>query len=306
MSDKPSITKVLREATEGILSEEALTEIETVFEQSVSERAALHVEKALTEQDEDHSEKLEKLLEAIDTDHTEKLNKLVKAINSDHAKKLAVVAEKFNSTLNEDAGGFKDQLVENISNYLDLYIERAIPEADIKKAMKNTAATSMLKQLREALAVDNALAQSSIRGAVKDGKEKIDNLSSHAEQLSEKNETLTKELIRAQSNLVLEQKTKDLPKIKREYMFKVLGNKTPEFIEENYNYTLKLLEKTEEDRLASFKKEAEQKKEIVDRPTKKQTQVISENTQAANTAQAVTDEQANPLLSNYMEELQRA
>ena len=89
-------------------------------------------------------------------------------------------------------------------------------------------------------------------------------------------------------------------------MFKVLGNKTPEFIEENYNYTLKLLEKTEEDRLASFKKEAEQKKEIVDRPTKKQTQVISENTQAANTAQAVTDEQANPLLSNYMEELQRA
>ena len=240
MSEKSTITTVLKEATEGILSEDALEDIESVFQESVNERASLHVEKALAEQDEDHSEKLEKLLEAIDTDHTNKLNKLVKAINTDHAKKLSHIAKKFNNTLNEDAGEFKDQLVNNISNYLELYVERAIPQEDINKA---------------------------------------------------------------KSTLILEKKSAELPPSKRKYIFKVLGNKTPEFIEENYDYTLKLLEKTEEDRLTGFKKEAQDSREKIDRPTIKQTQVVTEETNTQSVSQ--DDGSDNILLSNYMEELQR-
>ena len=303
MSEKSTITSVLKEATEGILSEDALQEIESVFQESVDERVSLHVEKALAEQDEDHSDKLEKLLEAIDTDHTNKLNKLVDAINTDHAKKLGLMAKKFNNTLNEDADQFKDQLVGNISNYLELYVERAIPQDDIKKAMKNKAATKMLKQLREALAVDAALSNSSIRGAVKDGAQKISKLDSTVTTLNEDNQQLTRELLKAKSNLILEQKSKDLPPSKRKYIFKVLGNKTPEFIKENYDYTLKLLEKTEEDRLANFKKEAEIARDPVDRPTRKQTQVVTENKDAPVPPQS--DDSDNPLLNNYMEELQR-
>jgi hypothetical protein len=162
MSDKPTITTVLKEATEGILTEDVLSEIETVFEESVKERVALHVEKALAEQDDDHAQKLEKLLEAIDADHTQKLKHLVESINRDHATKLAAAAKKFNTTLNEDASGFKDELVNNVSNYLELYLERAIPQEDIRRAMKNTTAVKMLTQLREALAVDSALSQKSI------------------------------------------------------------------------------------------------------------------------------------------------
>lgn len=303
MSEEKTITSVLKEATEGILTEEALSEIEAVFEQSINERVALHVEKALAEQDEDHADKLEKLLEAIDTDHTAKLNKLVDAINHDHADKLAQAAKKFNKTLNEDAGAFKQELVGNISNYLDLYLEKAIPAEDIKKAMRNTTAVKMLGQLREALAVDNALSKKSIRGAVKDGKTKIDTLSKETQQLQESNQKLTHELMKAQSQLVLEHKTAGLPNSKKKYMFKVLGNKTPKFIEENYDYTLKLLEKTEEQRLENFKKEAEQSKPKVDRVAK--TQVIAEKTEQQPVVEQQVSEPANPLLENYMAELKR-
>lgn len=306
MSEQATITSVLKEATEGILTEDALSEIEAVFEESVKERVALHVEKALAEQDDDHAAKLEKLLEAIDTDHTAKLNKLVEAINHDHANKLAEAAKKFNKTLNEDASSFKDDLVTNVSNYLELYIERAIPQEDIHKAMKNTSAVRMLENLREALAVDSALSNDSIRGAVKDGKQKIEKLDSTVTKLNEDNQQLTKELIKARSQLMLENKTKDLPTSKKKYMYKVLGNKTPEFIEENYEYTLKLLEKTEEERLENYKKEAAESKEIVDRPTK--TQVIAEKVEEpvvqveSNTSQSQND---GGLLTNYMDELRR-
>ena len=307
MSEQATITSVLKEATEGILTEDALSEIETVFEESVKERVALHVEKALAEQDDDHAAKLEKLLEAIDTDHTDKLNKLVEAINHDHAGKLAEAAKKFNRTLNEDASSFKDELVSNVSNYLELYMERAIPQEDIKKAMKNTSAVRMLSQLREALAVDSALSKDTIRGAVKDGKHKIEKLGSTVSKLNEDNQQLTQELIKARSQLMLENKTKDLPTSKKKYMYKVLGNKTPEFIEENYEYTLKLLEKTEEERLEGFKKEAAESKQIVDRPTK--TQVIAEKATKPASVDTINESQQSSddvLLTNYMDELRRS
>lgn len=307
MSDKPTITTVLKEATEGILTEDVLSEIETVFEESVKERVALHVEKALAEQDDDHAQKLEKLLEAIDADHTQKLKHLVESINRDHATKLAAAAKKFNTTLNEDASGFKDELVNNVSNYLELYLERAIPQEDIRRAMKNTTAVKMLSQLREALAVDSALSQKSIRGAVKDGKQKIDHLGTEVAQLNEQKQLMEKELLKAKSDLLLEQKTKELPSNKRKYLYKVLGNKTPKFIEENFDYTLSLLEKTEQDRLASYKQEVEETKSKVDRPTK---QIISEQAQeqpeeSNEVLQESTTETGNPLLTNYMEELKR-
>ena len=84
-------------------------------------------------------------------------------------------------------------------------------------------------------------------------------------------------------------------------MFKVLGNKTPKFIEENYDYTLKLLEKTEEQRLENFKKEAAESKPKVDRVAK--TQIIAEKKEQPVEQQP--EQPSNPLLENYMAELKK-
>ena len=303
--NEKSIVGVLKEATEGLLSEEVLNDIETVFQESVKERVALHVEKALSEQDEDHAVKLEKLLEAVDSDHTRKLKKLVRAINTDHTHKLKNIINKFNGTLNEEAKGFKQDLVDNISNYLELYVERSIPEASVEQAMRNTSALKLLEQMRGLLAVDDAVANNSIRVAIKEGKETIDALNQKLETLHESNKKIEGQLIKSQSDLLLEQKTKELPETKRKYLFKELGNKTPGFINENFDYTLKLLEKTEEERLEGFKQQAEQSKQKVDRPTKKQVVVEQTETSEQPVVESNGQSPASAFVSDYMEELKR-
>lgn len=274
MSSK--ITDQLKEATKDLLTEDTLQSIEESFNQAVDDKVQLHVEKALVEQDEAHAVKLEKLLEAIDADHTKKLKHMVAAIDANHGQKLKAVAQKFNSTLNEEATSFKDEMIDGVSNYLDLYLEEAIPADQIKQAMENTHAVNMLQEMRKKLSIDKAMATTSIRDAVVDGKKQIEQTSLQAKMLAEKNASLEADLKKAQSKLILEEKTQDLPENKKRYMIKVLGNKTPEFINENYDYTLNLLEKTEEERLEKFKQEAQETQATVDRPPRPE--VVLENT----------------------------
>ena len=139
------IKQILKEATDGALNEEVLSEIETVFESKVNDRVELHVEDALNKQDELYTEKLNELVEKIDVDHTDKLQRVVEAIDSDRAQKLKMVIEKYESELNESASKFESDLVDNISNYLDVYLEEKIPTDTISEAVKNTKAVKVLE-----------------------------------------------------------------------------------------------------------------------------------------------------------------
>lgn len=269
-----SMKEALKQATNDLLTEDTLDVIEESFNEAVTEKVNIHVEKALIEQDEDHAQKLEKLLESIDSDHTKKLERIVEAITANHTQKLKSVAEKFNNVLNNEATDFKTDLVDKVSNYLDVYLEESVPTAHIEQAMKNNHAIRTLQEMRKSLAVDQAMVTESIRDAVLDGKKRIDESASTAEQLVEENKQLSGELIKIKSTVLLEQKTKDLPETKKNYLFKVLSEKTPEFINENFDYTLKLLEKTEEERLLEFEKQAKESRSNVDRTTIDQTKEL--------------------------------
>ena len=165
-----NITKVLREATKDILTEDVLKEIEAAFDSTVNERVQIHVEKALSEQDADYSKKLETLVEAIDTDHTNKLKKVVEAVDSDRANKLKAVIKKYETALNTEAVNFKETIVEQVSKYLDIYLEEKLPLTDVKEAVKNKKALAVLESLRSTLSVDMALSKDTIRDAIVDGK----------------------------------------------------------------------------------------------------------------------------------------
>jgi hypothetical protein len=288
-----NITDTLREATKDILTEDVLKEIENAFNSSVNEKVKIHVEKALLEQDEDYSKKLEKLVEAIDTDHTDKLNKVVEAIDADRAEKLKTVVEKYETALATEASNLKNTLVESISNYLEKFLDEKLPYADIEAAVKNKKALSMLTNLREALAVDMALSKESIKEAVVDGKNKIDEAAKQLEASNKLVEELKTELNKVKAELALESRIQDLDAEKKEYMKKMLNGKSAQFITENFKYTLGLFEKTEEERLSGLKEEAvkETVSEKVDRP------VIAES---------VTEEaSAEPAFRGYMSELSK-
>lgn len=267
-----SVKDTLKQAAGDLLSEETLNAIEQTFNEQVDtkveELVSLQVEKALVEQDEDHATKLESLLEAIDTDHTRKLNKVVQAINENHAEKLKNIVKKYSGDVVEEAGEFKQDLVDRISNYLDLYIENTIPADDIAQAVKNKQAEKQLNEMRKFLAVNAALSNDSIKDAIVDGKKQIQESKQHVDSLVTENDQLKEELNKIKVAQLIESKTTGLPVVKKKYIERVLGNKSYDFIEENFDYTLKLFEKTEEEKITQAKTQAERdvSRVRVDRP----------------------------------------
>lgn len=260
-----NVVDVLKEATKDILSEQTLNDIQQAFEASVNEKVAIHVEKALAEQDDDHSKKLEALVEAIDKDHIKKLNKVVAAIDSNHSDKLKAIVEKYSNALSGEAKTFKTETINDISTYLEAYLDEVVPAEDIKKAVSNRHATDILSKVRNLLSVDAATAQDSIREAIIDGKKQLDEARKELESAKERSVVLEKELNTMNATLLLEKKTAELSEGKKKFIKKLMGNKSAEFINENYDYTLKLFNTTEEERLSTIRDEAVEQTENVDR-----------------------------------------
>lgn len=267
------IAKILKEATDGQIDETVLEAIESAFETRLEEKAKLHVDKALLEQDELYTNKLEQLLEAIDADHTKKLKKVVEAIDSDRASKLKAVIAKYENVLTEDAESFKTQLVESISEYLDTFLQESVPAEEIKEAVKNKKAIAVLENLRKHLAVDSALEKDSIKEAVADGKNQINEATTKLESALQEKSAVEEELNTLKANLLISEKTAKLDERTSKYVKKMLEGKDLEYINENFDYTLKLFQKKEESRLEGLKSEALNESTKVDH-------VVEESTEA--------------------------
>jgi hypothetical protein len=250
------IAKILKEATDGQIDETVLEAIETAFESRLQEKAKIHIDKALLEQDELYTSKLEQLLEALDVDHTKKLKKVVEAVDADRANKLKAVVAKYENVLTEDADAFKSQLVESISEYLDTFLQESVPAEEIKEAVKNKKAIAVLESLRKHLAVDSALEKDSIKEAVADGKNQINEATTKLESALQEKSVIQEELDTIKANLLIEQKTAKLDGRTSKYVKKMLEGKDLEYINENFDYTLKLFQKKEESRLEGLKTEA--------------------------------------------------
>lgn len=247
-----NIDNILPQQAKDLLTEESLASIQ----QAIEAKANVLVEAALIEQDELYASKLDQLIKAIDKDHTSKLKRVVEAVDRTNAAKLMKVVSKYEKEINESAATFKNTLVESISDYLEEYINEAIPSEAIEEATKNRTATEVLGNLRKVLAVDSALMSESVKDAVVDGKRQIDELSAEVEKLSKENTLLKESFLKTKADLLLETRTANLPDKKKEYLRRVFADKTPKFIEENFDYTLRLFEKKEQERIEIIKEQA--------------------------------------------------
>jgi hypothetical protein len=145
------------------------------------------------------------------------------------------------------------------------------------------------------LAVDAALQKDSIKGAIVDGKARID---ASIDRLSESNamlERLAKENAILKSRLTLEEMTANISEDKAAFCKKVLNNKSAKFINENFDYTLKMFDKNHEEHLEVLHEQAKSQNTVtkdVDRP------IIEERVQQPQ------DQYADHRpLGQYMEEL---
>jgi hypothetical protein len=237
---------------QDVLTVESVEAIET----ALKEKVELSVEAALTSQDELYAEKLEKLVESIDKDHTTKMENIVEAVDSNNAAKLTKVVKKYEAELNEGAAEFKETLVESISNYLDEYIEETIPTSAIEEATRNNHASRVLNDLRETLAVDSSLMAESVKSAIVEGKSEIDELKAELTELKKNNDVLQESYNEVKATAFLESRTSKFNDKKAAYLKKVLSDKSPKFIEENFEYTARLFDRKEKEQLEVIREEA--------------------------------------------------
>jgi len=237
---------------EEVLTNESVEAIETAFK----EKLELSVEAALTQQDEMYAEKLEELVGNIDKDHASKMEQIVEAVDTNNAKKLAQVVTKYETELNEGAVEFKETLVESISTYIEEYINEAIPTESIMEATQNKEAYNVLASLRNQLAVDSSLMAEGVKTAIVEGKTEIDELKAEIAELKKNNTTLTESYTAAKSAAFLESRTAKFTDKKSAYLKKVLNDKSPRFIEENFEYTARLFDRKEKEQLEVIREEA--------------------------------------------------
>lgn len=292
-----NIKEKLKEATQGILTESTLNEIQSAFDLSVEEKVSLQVEKALVEQDAEYTSKLKDLLIAIDKDHGNKLKNVVESIDNNNARKLTTVVKKYNKIVTEQASKFKHNIVNKISDYIELYIEEKIPQKAVLEAVRNRNAALVLSNLREHLAIDTSLMKKSVRTAVLDGSRQINEARRELETTKRQNSSLKESLATVQANLILEQKTSNLPGKKKEYAKRVLEGKSPKFINENIDYTLSLFDKSHEDRLEMLKFEASKNLSKADVVIEEDVDYTRANSRGRS------NERSNNSTANYMSEL---
>jgi len=233
------IKNILNEQFKDLISEETLNELENTFQQAVEEKANQKIElekenvrqkldESYTEKlqtliekiDVDHSAKLKKLVEAIDTDHAVKLQKLVKGIDKKYTGMLKQVVEKYENQMSAEAKSFQERLVEEVSNYLDLYIDKALPKDQISEAVDNIRAANQIKQIRQIVGITEEFVDGEIKEALVDGKKTIDSLRSELNSVLKENADLTLKKNKAEAFILLEKKTAELPSAKKNFINK--------------------------------------------------------------------------------------
>lgn len=293
------IASILKTVDKNVLTEETASAIANAFMEAVDEKVqaklGLEVESALLKQDEEHANKLTHLIEAIDKDHTEKLKKVVDAINENHTGKLADLANMYKKSLYEKAEAFSNKLVDELSNYLDLYVEKSLPQNQLEEAVNNTYARKQLETIKSMLQIDPEAINENIKGVLSEGKTQIDNLQVKLNESYKDNQALAEELQKIKTSLVLEHKTRGMNSAKRDYLVKILSDKTPSYIEENFNYVVEMFEKENLDNRSVLVREA--KKTAVSKDVKPAT-LVKESVKT-------NVEEYNPV-SHYLTELGRA
>jgi len=310
------IKNILNEQFKDLISEETLNTIEETFQQAVDEKVKskieLETENARQKLDEHYTQKLEQVIEKIDADHTVKLKKLVEAIDTDHAVKLQKlvsgidkkhtsmlkkVVEKYEGETKQAAKDFQDSLVESVSNYLDLYIEKAIPANQITEAAENIKAATQLAQIRQIVGITEEFVDGEIKEALVDGKKTIDSLRSELNEALKQNVELNQRANKAESFIMLEQKTSDMPSAKKQFVSRLLSNKAPQYIQENFQYVVDMFEKENETQIDEAKESIKKqftKAPQVDRPEvleeKQQFNIEIERTESGDTVSGYLNE----------------
>lgn len=291
------IKQILKEATKDTLSEENLQKLEEAINNRAAEIAKkeyeLKLESALAKQDAEYADKLEKFIEDIDNDHCEKLESIVEGLSQKHYDMLQTVIKKYKSDYVTECKTFKEQMVNKVDKFFDIVVEQEIPKKELQEAVENVRSKVLLEKIAEMIGIEKIKQKPLVKEGLMDAKKQIDTLTERVEKLEREKNKLITEQTDVRRRELLEEKTRGLPRVKKEYINKVLGKKPIEFIKENFDYTLKLFDAEETANVELIKEQATKKTKTISEKIDRKEPVIQEKKQTPRHADM------------YMEELRR-
>ena len=253
--------------------------------------------------DSDHHNKLQKLLEAVDVDHAVKLQQIVKNVDKKHTGMLKQIVEKYENQLSGEAKTFQERLVEEVSNYIDLYIDKTLPKDQISEAVSNIRAAKQLNDIRRIVGISEEFVDGEIKEALHDGKRTIDSLRSELNSTLKENADINHKLNKVEAALILEQKTADMPSAKKAFVNKLLKNKAPQYISENFSYVVEMFDKESLEEIDEARDEVIS--QFTSEPSKADRPVLIEEETNFNTNYEIEQTASSEGVSSYLNEMKR-
>ena len=285
------IESLLNEEVKSILTEESLNAIQEAFDSKVT----LEVESALAAQDKEHGERLVKLINDIDKDRATKMKNLVEAVDRKHASQLLKLVKMFEKDQVKDAKAFKKMVVESVDAFLDEFLNETISKEDLEQAVKNKTAFKVLENMRSVLSVDAGMVKESVQSVFLEGKKEHDKVLSENKELKKQFKALYEQYQQTERNMLLETKISKFSPEKQKFIRKALGDKTVEFINENFDYTLRIFDKKEKETLKTLKEEA-----LANRVNKPDVVILEKNNK---TSLNNNEEPSDPFVDGVLESL---
>ena len=221
---------------------------------------------------------------------------VMEKLDKEHSAKLKNVVNHYEKLLKEEAEGFKKSMVDEISNYIELYIDKTIPARQIAEACENSRAKKIVEQMKSILAIDEDYINENIREALQDGKKTITTLHKELNEAVKENVKINRALSAVKADLILEKKTQHMSRDKQSYVRKILSEKSPEYISENFDYVVEMFERDDDVKTDLLVEEAKKETEASKIKSVPRSEILSES---------ITDDKGGNEVSSYLTEMSK-
>lgn len=242
-----NIADLLPEAITKHLSEESMSalkeEFERLVESKVAERISIATAAAEASLDEEVNKQTTELVHKIEEAHKLGLEKVVNHLNEKYEKNLQMVRNFYKKQIGQQALKFKNQLVESVSNYIDARVDKLVPYAEVKAAVKNDSAMRVLESFKQMLNVNEATSNKSIRSAILEGNEMLQKANNEVTAAKAETEKVKKQLNEMAESYAFERNVAQLDEDKKNFVIRMAKKAGVGYVNENMSYISNLYDK---------------------------------------------------------------
>lgn len=241
-------------SSKDLLSEEKVEELESLFEDKLKDYKEQIYNEALDAIDIEHGKKLDEVLAKIDEDHSELLDKVIAKMDEEACEGLKKVMEHLDekhtaglqAVIDKYEKEIKEELEQKVGDFLDVYMEDALPEDKIVDKIRLEKLEEMVAQIKKAVVISEISMDEEIKEAVLDAKQIIESKDEEINQLMVEKIELTKKLKRNEATKLLEDKVKDVTPKLRAYLETRFKDSDATEIEEQFEEAVKAFEEDEQ------------------------------------------------------------